>query len=83
MFLVYPKFQRASDDERIEIIHHSPFFFVDYPFYQILDAITLPKSIHSVTAQRFELKLALFVTAASIDFLWQQLRLSYDQWSSL
>ena len=29
----------------------------------------LPKSIHSVTAQGFELKLALFVLATSINFL--------------
>ena len=30
----------------------------------------LPKSIHAVTARGFELKVALFVLAASINFLW-------------
>ena len=35
----------------------------------------LPKSIHAVTAQGFELKLALFVLACSINFLWEQLAL--------
>lgn len=30
----------------------------------------LPKSIHAVTAQGFELKVALFVLACSINFLW-------------
>ena len=30
----------------------------------------LPKSIHAVTAKGFELKVALFVLAASINFLW-------------
>lgn len=30
----------------------------------------LPKSIHSVTAQGFELKVGLFVLAASLNFLW-------------
>jgi len=30
----------------------------------------LPKSIHAVTAQGFELKVALFVLASSINFLW-------------
>jgi len=30
----------------------------------------LPKSIHAVTAKGFELKLALFVLACSINFLW-------------
>ena len=30
----------------------------------------LPKSIHSVTAKGFELKVALFVLACSINFLW-------------
>jgi hypothetical protein len=30
----------------------------------------LPKSIHAVTAKGFELKLALFVLACSITFLW-------------
>jgi hypothetical protein len=30
----------------------------------------LPKSIHAVTARGFELKVALFVLAASIIFLW-------------
>jgi len=33
----------------------------------------LPKSIHAVTARGFELKVALFVLVASINFLWQQL----------
>ena len=30
----------------------------------------LPKSIHAVTAQGFELKVALFVIASSINSLW-------------
>ena len=30
----------------------------------------LPKSIHSVTAKGFELKVGLFVLAASLNFLW-------------
>ena len=30
----------------------------------------LPKSIHAVTAKGFELKVALFVLACSINFLW-------------
>lgn len=30
----------------------------------------LPKSIHAVTAKGFELKVALFVIACSINFLW-------------
>jgi hypothetical protein len=30
----------------------------------------LPKSIHAVTAKGFELKVALFVVACSINFLW-------------
>jgi hypothetical protein len=30
----------------------------------------LPKSIHAVTAHGFELKVALFVLAASINFIW-------------
>ncbi|GAP18877.1 hypothetical protein LSAC_02775 [Levilinea saccharolytica] len=30
----------------------------------------LPKSIHSVTPQGFELKVGLFVLAASLNFLW-------------
>ena len=30
----------------------------------------LPKSIHAVTARGFEIKLALFVLACSINFLW-------------
>ena len=30
----------------------------------------LPKSIHAVTARDFELKVALFVLACSINFLW-------------
>ena len=30
----------------------------------------LPKSIHAVTARGFELKVALFVLVASINFLW-------------
>ncbi|KPL88074.1 transposase, partial [Levilinea saccharolytica] len=30
----------------------------------------LPKSIHAVTARGFELKVALFVLATSINFLW-------------
>jgi hypothetical protein len=30
----------------------------------------LPKSIHAVTAQGFELKAALFVVACSFDYLW-------------
>lgn len=32
----------------------------------------LPKSIHAVTARGFELKVALFVPACFINFLWQQ-----------
>jgi len=30
----------------------------------------LPKSIHAVAAKGFELKVALFVLACSINFLW-------------
>jgi hypothetical protein len=30
----------------------------------------LPKSIHAVSARGFELKVALFVLACSIHFLW-------------
>jgi len=30
----------------------------------------LPKSIHAVTAKGFEIKVALFVLACSINFLW-------------
>lgn len=30
----------------------------------------LPKSIHAVTAKGFEIKIALFVLACSINFLW-------------
>lgn len=30
----------------------------------------LPKSIHTVTTKGFELRLALFVLACSINFLW-------------
>ena len=30
----------------------------------------LPKSIYAVTAKGFELKVALFVLACSINFLW-------------
>jgi hypothetical protein len=30
----------------------------------------LPKSIHAVTAKGFELKVALFVLAGYINFLW-------------
>lgn len=30
----------------------------------------LPKSIHAVIAKGFELKVALFVLASSINFLW-------------
>jgi hypothetical protein len=36
----------------------------------------LPKSIHSVTPQGFELKVGLFVLAASLNFLWKQLGLN-------
>ena len=32
----------------------------------------LPKSIHSVTLQGFELKVSLFVLATSLNFLWWQ-----------
>jgi len=37
----------------------------------------LPKSIHAVTARGFELKVALFVLASSINFLRSQLGLNY------
>jgi len=30
----------------------------------------LPKSIHAITAKGFEIKVALFVLACSINFLW-------------
>jgi len=30
----------------------------------------LPKSTHAITAEGFELKLGLFVLAASLNFLW-------------
>jgi hypothetical protein len=39
----------------------------------ILDLITLPfqpKSIHAVTAKGFEVKVALFVLACNLNFLW-------------
>jgi hypothetical protein len=43
----------------------------------------LPKSIHAVTARGFELKVALFVLVASINFLWWQLGLNTRKRASI
>lgn len=60
-------------DDLLKALHH-----VEDPQCQMKDVETtgslierlLPKSIHAVTARGFELKVALFVLACSINFLW-------------
>ena len=41
--------------------------------------LLLPKPIHAITAVGFELKLSLFILAASLNFLWQQFELFIER----